>query len=143
MRQCSSRLDGSEPREIDTPGISDAFSPSWFPDGRRLAFQCEAAFTNINICVINSDGTGMLRVKKVATGTSEVSPSWSPGGSRIAFAILAKGAGKIALMAPDGSGVTILTDGLVPTWSHDGKKRASRAARACSQSTLTALTLND
>lgn len=114
------RLDGSEPREIPTPGLYDSFGPSWSPDGKRIVFQCHGPA--IGICMANSDGTGFTHVSSSLFSVAEVSPRWSPDGRRIVFTALSGGVGKIALMSPAGSGAITLTEGYSPAWSSDGTR---------------------
>ena len=106
-----------------TMGMSD-FSPSWSPDGRKIAFTCLRA-----ICVVNTDGTGLVTLPN--SGVSDFDPAWSPDGSKIAFSSTqALGGPQIYVMNPDGTGVTRVTGGTFlegdehPTWSSDGAKIA-------------------
>jgi Tol biopolymer transport system component len=110
------RPDGSELREFFIPYINDVFEPSWSPDGRRIAFGCIGY--GMGVCVINSDGTGFVRLTR--TQDYAVAPAWSPDGKTIAFEIWRADMGEIALMAPDGSAVTRVADGYSPAWSRDG-----------------------
>jgi Tol biopolymer transport system component len=93
--------------------------PSWSPDGARIAFTCE--IDNQGICVINRDGTGLVRLTNGGW-----SPVWSPDGTRIAFS---SGNG-LALMNVDGSGVSPIgtsIPGWPGSWSPDGAQIAFTA----------------
>ena len=110
--------------------------PSWSPDGSKLVFQGgNAALSdppNFDLYVIDSDLSGPA-VDITNTPDSETGPAWSPDGSRIAFSLqpateqgsLARPAkGAIGVVASDGSGRVLLTDGKAldtdPGWSPDG-----------------------
>src|SRR6266581_225302 len=113
---------GGVPAQL-TMGMSD-FSPSWSPDGRKIAFACLQA-----ICVVNTDGTGLVTLPNGLLA-SDFDPAWSPDGSKIAFSvsIIGGGAAQIFVMNPDGTGVARVTsdmaDDFDPAWSPDGAKIA-------------------
>ena len=103
----------------DTRPIASGFAAAWSPDGARLAYQCAQ-----DICAINADGTGL--VKLTTDAATNRRPTWSPDGSRIAFAAKHAGVADLYVMAANGSGVTRLTQGVgftgSPAWSPDGTK---------------------
>jgi hypothetical protein len=113
------KLDGSPAISVNIPAGILARHPAWSPDGRRIAFQCVLASGNYDVCVINRDGTGLVRLTSDAI--YEGNPAWRPDGSKIAFT-RNPGRPEIALMALDGSAATRLTDGFDPAWSPDGSK---------------------
>ncbi len=118
---------GGVPTQI-TMGMSD-FSPSWSPDGRKIAFACLQA-----ICVVNTDGTGLLTLPN--GGGRDFDPAWSPDGSKLAFASDRDGRSilcdctSIYVRNADGTGVTRLSGVTLlefdehPTWSPDATKIA-------------------
>ena len=57
---------------VETAGHA---TPSWSPDGRRIAFHRRSAVLD----VVNADGSGQQNL------TSGSYPAWSPDGRRIAF----------------------------------------------------------
>jgi TolB protein len=57
-------------------------NPSFSPDGRRIAFS-STTDGNAEIYVMNSDGSGLLRITRHTAEDS--SPHWSPDGLRIIF----------------------------------------------------------
>jgi Tol biopolymer transport system component len=65
---------------------------------------------NEDICVINADGSGVVRL---TTGdAAEVHPACAPAGDRIAFQVTALGSSdtEIYILAADGSGPVNLTN---------------------------------
>jgi Tol biopolymer transport system component len=108
-------LHGSAPVELHIP-IAEVNRPVWSPDGQRIAFTCVVVTGNSDLCIVNRDGTGFVRLTSGAA--SESDPAWSPDGKRIAFTWNAE----IALIALADGGVTTLTDGREPSWSPDGFK---------------------
>jgi len=69
------RPDGSGDRVV----VKHADSPTWSPDGKRLAFVLENA-----IWTARADGTDRRRVISLARGRP-FDPAWSPDGKRIAY----------------------------------------------------------
>ena len=83
--------DGSGVVRVDT-GVGMAWDPTWSPDGTRLAFTCVVdpvssswwtASDNVDICAINTDGSGFARLTSEPGYDAE--PDWSPDGGRILF----------------------------------------------------------
>jgi len=104
------------------------FSPTWSPDGRRLAFRHLDA-SGSSVYLVNADGTGQ---KRLTAGTSDWSPAWSPDGARIAYSTLRDNQQELVTVAPDGNLATVLTPGQeaeYPAWSPDGSRIAFASAR--------------
>lgn len=122
--------DGSHPVRLTNNRSLDT-SAHWSPDGRRIVFTCfpdgfvESGGNNAEICVMNADGSNLLRLTNHSPNDSN--PSWSPDGTRIAFASMrnCKMGSAMQVMNADGSNPMQLTecqnfDG--SSWSPDGKR---------------------
>ena len=100
-------------------------SPTWSPNGRRIAFE-SSRDGDLEIYVMNADGAGATRLTD--NDAWDGSPAWSPDGRRIAFRSGRDGDFGIYVMNADGSGVTRLTDNdawdVFPAWSPDGRQIA-------------------
>jgi len=84
---------GGEPSQV-TRDLG-AGSPDWSPDGRRFLFSASS-----RLCVINTDGTGLIRLTSNQDGFAK----WSPDGRRIVFCSKREGVWKIFVMNADGTG---------------------------------------
>jgi serine/threonine-protein kinase len=84
----------------------DAEDPAWSPDGRRIAFQSRRD-GNLEIYVINLDGTGLRRLTDHPAADGR--PAWSPDGQWIAFESDRDGKLDIYIMRADGSDVRRIT----------------------------------
>ncbi len=119
--------DGSERRQLTRSGRGVDYSPTWSPDGKRIAFRTTRGRSPVgvdpsNIFVINADGSGERQLTPLARdprGSGGLFPAWSPKGDVIAFS---NGFG-ISLIRPDGTHMKRLgVTGECPTWSPDGAK---------------------
>ncbi len=111
-----------------TRGPDDDFSPSWFPDGRHLAFRRAAAGSDLGKTSIYQaaiDGTG---IRKADLPQDAEDLTWSPDGTKIAYSGGLPGEyskGDILIAAADGSnprlgaGWVDSTDEFL-SWSPDG-----------------------
>lgn len=105
--------DGSNPTALPI-GLGHAFSPTFSPDGTRLAFLSRAGDEGpFSIFVSSADGTGAVNV----TGAMEVqgnelaSLAWAPDGSRIVFAASEGGIDVLYSVGADGADLRQLVDG--------------------------------
>lgn len=105
-------------RLTSSPGID--VSPSWSPDGSKIAFVSERS-GGPQIYVMNKDGSGAHRVS--FQGSNNTSPAWSPLGDRIAF-VGRDGNFDIFTVKTDGTSVVRVTQGQGdnedPSWSPEG-----------------------
>ncbi len=97
-------------------------SPSWAPDGNRIAY---VSFERRKpIVYIQSLVTGQRTVAANFKGSNSA-PAWSPDGRRLAVVLSKDGNSQIYLINADGSGVTRLTNtGTIdtePNFSPDGQ----------------------
>ena len=117
--------DGSDLRVLRAAGKH----PGWSPDARFIAFT-----DNGDIQLMNADGSGSRNL-----GARGSNPSWSPDGGRLAFnwECDAQFGGTcdspdgtendcgpecgIGVVAPDGTGVRRLGNGIWPDWGPDGR----------------------
>jgi TolB protein len=114
--------DGSNVVRVTTQVGFVSSRATWSPDSRRLAFACEVAPGNRDICVIDVNGSGLVRL--TAEPAIDDGAAWSPDGATIAFTTTRYGADpQLATMRSDGSNVTRLGGGIIawdPAWSPDG-----------------------
>ena len=100
------------------------------PDSYKIAF-LSTRTGNMDIYVMNADGTGQLRL--TTSPSDEANPVWSPSGTKIAFYSNQDGNTDVYVMNADGTGQTRLTQGIVPSWdpswSSDGTRIAFSSER--------------
>ncbi|HEU5278000.1 MAG TPA: hypothetical protein VFU26_03750 [Gaiellaceae bacterium] len=112
--------DGSRLRRM-VGGRTEAFSPSWSADGRKLVFVMSGA-----VWRMNGDGKHLARVSRRGVVDPE-SPAWSPDGRQVVFA--ARTAGQsfdVYVCRVDGTNLRRLTRSRLadehPRWSPDGRR---------------------
>ena len=100
-------------------------SPSWSPDGQRIAF-VSIRDGNQDIYVMDADGDNQRRLTH--HDRSDMDPSWSPDGKRIAFTSGRDINAEIYVMDADGGNQQNLTNhpdaDRSPSWSPNGKRIA-------------------
>jgi serine/threonine-protein kinase len=105
--------------------IAKAVSPSWSPDGKRLAFDAALAGPR-RIWVTDAGGANP---QQLTTDSSEAvvhtSPRWSPDGSRIVFRRIEKAKSDIMVVHVASKATSSVTDDNVidvnPDWSRSGR----------------------
>ena len=98
--------------------LSNGTSPSWSPDGKRIAY-ISTDMSNPGIYVVKPDLTGKKRIWKASGGlTLQTSPpSWSPDSKKLAFGT---GNGAIYTVNADGTNATLISgpgSDMFPAWS--------------------------
>ena len=121
---CSINADGMGLIRLTSHPAMD-FGATFSPDGETIAFTCEVESGNYDICSINADGMGFIRL------TSD--PAWdfgatfSPDGLTIALTTTRYGSVRIAVMNPDGTGISQVGAGISGfqlAWSSDSTRIA-------------------
>ena len=72
--------DGSSVRRL-TDHIGFNGRPAWSPDSSRIAFGCELEIGNQDICTINADGSGLVRL--TTDPARDYGAVFSSGGTRV------------------------------------------------------------
>jgi Tol biopolymer transport system component len=117
---------GASPwRALTTNGLSK--SPSWSPDGRRIAFvEQEVLFEKSHISLIDAAGGATVRL---TNGDGYYGrPLWSPDGTRLAFSAWVSGSDQSQIFVVDVDTRTsaritpAATSDYDPSWSPDGSR---------------------
>jgi len=124
-------LNGRTVSDVPLDPDGHAFAPSWGPDGRIVYRGIRGLWV--------TDPAGMPQ--RITDSTRHDTPSWSPDGAHITFAVQVHDHWDIAVVASDGSGLTLLTssppilgtppvNNVAPVWSPDGRSIAFASDRS-------------
>ena len=94
------------------------YLPAWSHDGSRIAYTSALPDGNVEIFVMNRDGSGVRRVTNHPMG--DVTPTWSPSGTQLAFVSDRTGSPQIYVADVDGTGLRRISNESYcdrPTWS--------------------------
>jgi TolB protein len=121
--------DGHNPQVLlESP--EPLLSPSWSPDGKRLAY---VSFEGKNSAIFVQDIKTGKRDKVAANRGINSAPSWSPDGSRLAMTLSKDGNTEIYIMHLASNSLQRITKNKAidtePNWSSDGKKLAFTSDR--------------
>ncbi len=105
-----------------TRGMSINTSPSYSPDGQKIAFTSDRSGSP-QIYVMDANGNNPQQIS--SNNGSYTTPSWSPKNNYIAFTKAASGEGfSIGVMRLDGSDERLIANGYLvegPSWAPNGK----------------------
>jgi len=88
MELYAMNLDGSGMVALTEDDMDD-WTPTWSPDGRRIAFlKVDGDEYTYNLYTVNPDGSGTVRLTD--DPSHKLSPGWAPDGSKIAFAVFSE-----------------------------------------------------
>lgn len=97
---------------------------AWSPDGSKIAFSASRSRANMDIYVVNANGSGLRQLTFAKSWERNLSPSWSPDGTQITFVSNRYASPQIFVMNADGSGQRQLTTrgryNQAPKWSPRG-----------------------
>jgi Tol biopolymer transport system component len=98
----------------------DHEDPQYSPDGRRIAFESNRS-GSMEVWRCDADGSNCLQLTSYG-GPQLGTARWSPDGQSIAFDCRVTGQSAVYVVAADGGTPRLLADdGLVPSWSRDGR----------------------
>lgn len=129
-----SAIDGTGTRTLTTSGMS--FNGTWSPDGKRIAYARIDSTRDMQVWVVNADGTGNRQVTHFPASDGRPQwPSWSPDGRTLAVQAGNEGASHIWLVDVASGNAKKLAPHTekyldeTPFYFHDGKRIAFQSDR--------------
>lgn len=117
--------------------FSNSLSPTFSPDGRRIAFNSDRlGQLHIFIKDIDANDAELLTPYIYDASVHNAGPDWSPAGDRIAFHGWVAGVPEIFTVSPEGRGLRQLTQSgrnEDPSWAPDGRHIVFASNRAGSK----------
>jgi len=84
VTQLTSNTDQDGAAGPDPMGLGFGIStPSWSPDGTKIAFTSDRDGGDLDIFIMNADGSGVIQL--TSSSADDYDPFWLPGGGEIAF----------------------------------------------------------
>ncbi|MDQ2629626.1 MAG: hypothetical protein M3Y75_01435 [Actinomycetota bacterium] len=115
--------DGSDQTQLTKTNFPrQNLSPTWSPDGAKIAFSTTASEGGATdgFHVMDADGSDQVRPLPGGVPVPSLNLAWSPDGTKIAFQPMSGG---LSIMNPDGTGVTprVFNSGAAyPSWAPAG-----------------------
>ena len=125
---CRVASNGSEAMVNLTNNGADSFAwyrePRWSPDGSLISYVSPDADKNLQLYVMNNDGSA---ARQLTVGSGQTSlHQWSPTGQRLVYALFADNAWHVRVVNVDGTNDLELSaelpplDAVVPQWDAQG-----------------------
>lgn len=112
-------------RTVYTSLRSRSQDATWDPQGKFFVFSSDQpGELSLVRSLSNSANAAISIIVSGEVAPLAHDPTLSPDGSRVAFSTLLRDVWSLAVANIDGSNLTILGEGLQPTWSPDGKQLA-------------------
>ena len=112
--------EGGRPEMLVESKEGNVRTPTFSPDGKRIAYVDDDSDVRHGVWLMNADGSDVHQIVPDPGVGHVTGLAWSPAGDRIAL-----GFGDIYTFAPDGSDFTrVITDAESPSWSPDGSQLA-------------------
>jgi TolB protein len=128
-------LNGGQPQLIDR-GLGISGSPSFSPDGRRIAFTTDRLGHN-EVYIIDADGSNPVWITQIGGDLNEetyrAEPDWSPDGVTVAFQSRVAGRFQIMTVNLRDNSSKLLTDAgenESPSWAPDGRHLVFTSSRS-------------